>query len=704
MYRLTFIVLLALNCTPLFGQTTNFDAPGAPGKDAHWPTAAKQGFGTSNTLSSKVWFTLAQGMMTEVFYPTLDVPNVQSLQLIVVMEDKVEVESEDMSHRINVASSHSLTFQQTNRSRQGSYRIRKTYVSDPAVATVLIDIEYENRRAADVYVYFDPTLNKSGLHDTAWSSSDALLASDGEIATALVSDCGIDTSTSSNGYLGTSDGLTELRKNSQLKIFQKASNGNVVQVAKLKLLSGGPKRSSRCTLALGFGANDGEALAHARRSLRKGFNQIRQQYETSWHGYVTTLPRVAQKYQAQLNTSAMVLKALEDKTYPGAMIASPSNPWGAGPNANEPTTTGYHAVWSRDLYHVATAFLALGDTGSANRALDYLFRIQQKGDGSFPQNSHLDGRAIGRALQMDQVAYPLILAYQLKRTDTKTWLKRVKPAADFILKHGPGTEQERWEEERGFSPATIAAEIAGLVCAAYIARLNNDHESEKEYLDKADNWARDLESWTATSTGPWGHYYIRITENPNPNDGATVNINSGGGDHDEREIIDAGFLELVRLGIKRADDPLIKRSLDVVDRLIRIETRFGSAFYRYNRDGYGERDDGGAYDGRSGRGRPWPLLTGERGEYELALGNVAAARRLLDVMSGFANEGRMIPEQVWDRETDATRGLLSGEGTGSATPLGWAMAQYIRLVMNIKSGRNLETPRVVVDRYQARSR
>jgi glucoamylase len=394
----------------------------------------------------------------------------------------------------------------------------------------------------------------------------------------------------------------------------------------------------------------------------------------------------------------MVLKALEDKTHRGAMIASPSIPWGGGPTANESSNSGYHAVWSRDLYHVATAFLLLGDRAAAARALDYLFHVQQKPDGSFPQNSWLDGRPIGGAVQLDEVAFPIILAYQLKRIDRTTWLKHIKPAADYLIEKGPATQQERWEEESGYSPSTIAAEIAGLVCAAEIASIQGDSESRKRYLNVADNWERKLESSTVTEQRG-AKYYLRISGNDDPNDGEKVEINSGGGTYDEREIVDAGFLELVRLGIRPADDPLIKKSLAIVDAEIRVDTAAGTGWYRYNHDAFGEQSGGRPYDAQQGHGRLWTLLSGERGEYELALGDKKSARARLDTMRRFANDGMMIPEQVWDRIDHSCSACRPGAGTGSATPLAWSMAQFIRLAINLKVGRNLETPAAVAARY-----
>ncbi len=400
--------------------------------------------------------------------------------------------------------------------------------------------------------------------------------------------------------------------------------------------------------------------------------------------------------------AAMVLKGLEDATTRGAVIASPSTPWGGGPNANEPNTTGYHAVWARDLYHVATAYEAMGDLVSANRLLNYLFRVQQKLDGSFPQNSFVYGSPIGNGLQMDEVALPLVLAYQLGRKDHNSWLSHIKPAADFIVRNGPRTDQDRWEEKPGYSPATIAAQVAGLVCAAEIAKANNDAASVTRYLDTADNWVRNIEKWTVTRAEGASGYYLRITANNDPNDGAKMEINSSSLVVDERKILDAGFLELVRLGIKRPGDPLIVESLKLIDQLIKVRTPVGDAWYRYNHDAYGETPDGGKYDGRNGVGRLWTLLTGERGEYELAAGDIASARKQLDTLAGFANDGLMIPEQVWDRAESPVPSLRFGAGTGSATPLAWSMAQFIRLAMSIERGRNLETPRVVWERYGSR--
>ena len=670
--------------------------PGAPGRDAQWPSAGKEAVGTSNTLESKVWFTLRGGVMDEVYYPTVDVANSQTLQFVVTGCGEGKPEGSHAAHRIEATDPRSLSFRQT--SEASAYTLTKTYTTDPERPVVLIDVEYEGRCRAlqSLYVYYDPSLGNSGMHDTAWTQDGALLASDGDKASALVASNGF--GETSNGYVGTSDGLAELDRLGQLSgRYARAEDGNVAQVGEVK----DPRRF---TLALGFGKTAAEALAAARASLKKGFAACDAAYRNGWHDYLKQVRRVAPKYQRQYDMAAMVLKAHEDKTYKGAMIASLSVPWGGGANANEPVVGGYHLVWSRDLYQVATAFTAFGDRASAERALDYLFRVQQKPDGSFPQNSWLDGRPFWGSLQMDEVAYPLVLAHELGRTDRETYTKHVRPAADFIVRHGPYTPQERWEEKPGYSPSTIAAEIAGLVCASDIARRNGDEASASIYAAAADDFAREVERRTATTTGPHGdgNYYLRLSFDEDPDDGARFDVGNGGGVFDEREIVDAGFLELVRLGIRRPDDPLVAKSLAVIDKVIRVETPNGASFYRYNNDGYGEMDDGRNWnwDGKyTGKGRLWALLAGERGQYELAAGRPAAALRRLDAMAGFANAGLMIPEQVWDRRESPRPEFRFGEGAGSATPLAWSMAQFIRLATNLSVGRNLDTPELVRARY-----
>jgi glucoamylase len=401
----------------------------------------------------------------------------------------------------------------------------------------------------------------------------------------------------------------------------------------------------------------------------------------------------------------MVLAASEDKTYRGGFVAAPGRPW-AWANKLQNLAV-YHAVWSRDLYQIATGLLAVGDRAAANRALNYLWRVQQRPDGSFPQNSRLDGTPVFGDLQMDEVAFPIVLAHQLRRTGAADWA-RVKRSADYLVANGPSTPQERWENIGGYSPATIAAEIAGLVCAADIATKNGDQASAATYLATADEWQKKVESWTATTTGPYDPkpYYLRVTKNGDPDVGTMVQISDGGPNIDQRAVVDPSFLELVRLGVKRADDATIRSSIAVVDKQLSYRTRNGRFWHRASFDGYGEQKNGAQWepsDPGSGKtiGRGWPLLGGERGEYALVAGNRRAARVMLATMGRAAdNRSHLMAEQVWDHKPPyPSRRFTPGEPTKSATPLAWTHAQFLRLAASIDRGAPVEVPQVVACRY-----
>jgi glucoamylase len=488
--------------------------------------------------------------------------------------------------------------------------------------------------------------------------------------------------------------------------YTSAPDGNVVQTAAMPLT--GKPGSQNATIALGFGASASAAMASANASLVRGFGAVERAYQSGWHRYLAGHPRPwsVAGHEELYDVSLMVLGASEDKTYRGAFIASPTMAWvwGQIPGYNGP----YHLVWSRDLYEMATAEIAAGYRAAAGRALAYLWTRQQEPNGCFPQNSNVDGTPVWTGLQLDEVADPILLAWQLGNTDADTW-SHVERAGGCILANGPVT-QERWENEIGHSPASIGAEIASLVCAAQIAQDNGDGAAAAQYRATADDWRSQLDHWTVTTNGPRSPspYFLRLTVDGDANAGTTYTISDGGPTVDQRTVVDPSFLELVRLGVLRADNPAILSTLPVVDRELGLDTPNGEFWHRYNHDGYGESLTGRPFGNNDGVGRLWPIFAGERGEYELAAGelsgNVAAARaaamKRLDAMANTANDGLMLPEQVWDDNPPAgTDGRLPGTGTGSATPLGWTHAQFIRLAWSIDAGRPVEQPNLVSCRY-----
>lgn len=676
-------------------------APGAPGVAATWTSGDKHGLGTAVSDASKVWYTLGSGTTTEVFYPTVDRPQVQDLQFVVTDGvSRTYVERDDTVHETTLVDPEALEYRQTDTAKDGSFRITKTYVTSPGRPTLLIATRFEQLTGTTplhLYVLFNPSAGGDGNANRGSTVDGMLTSQGGPSSAALASSSGFGDTTT--GYSGTSsDPYRQLTADHRLSTLYgaAAADGNVVQSAEIAV-----GRDTSFTLALGFGSTLDEAKGSAAGALLDGFAATESAYTAGWHGYLASLSPAPSSVagtplETQYDVAVMTLRAHEDKTVRGAFVASLSVPWGQavpGTMANP----GYHAIWARDLYQVATALLAAGDRAGASRALDYMLNVQQRADGSMPHNTMVDGSDTGlTGIQLDEVAFPAVLASMLGRSDSATWAK-LKLSADYLVSHGPSTPQERWEEQAGFSPSTIAAEIAGLVASADIAVKNGDRASATRYLDTADLWRASLESWTVTHTGSIGTpHYERIDPIGAPDAGTTVCDTNGAGCTDARDLVDGGFLELVRLGIRSADDPTIAASVAVVDAQLRVDTPSGAMWRRYNRDGYGEHADGSPFNGTAGGiGRPWPVLAGERGQYELANGRDAMP--YLRSMAATANDAYMIPEQVWD--TADTGRFTAGEATDSAAPLAWAMAQYVRLAQSISAGRNVDTPAVVAARY-----
>ena len=415
------------------------------------------------------------------------------------------------------------------------------------------------------------------------------------------------------------------------------------------------------------------------------------------------------------HSSHSLLLAHEDKTYPGALIASLSIPWGEVKGDED--LGGYHLVWTRDMVNSASGLMASGNNSLALRALIYLASTQLD-DGGFYQNFWINGEPYWKGIQLDEVAFPIMLAWRLfeagglKNFDPMPMVKR---AAKFLILNGPATGEERWEENAGYSPSTLAVVISALVCASQMLHRIEGRRGQF-LLDYADFLESNLEEWTVTTQGVLvpgiKRHFIRILpidlsdprapEDPN---NATIQIkNRPPGARYEfpaNEVVDAGFLELVRYGIRAPGDPLIEDSLRVVDAWLKTDFPQGPCWRRYNHDGYGQQANGHAWHGY-GVGRPWPLLTGERAHYELAAGR--DVRPYIKTIEGFASATGLLPEQVWDEPDNPQALMYFGKPTGAAMPLMWAHAEYIKLLRSAHDGKVFDLIPEVADHYRVQRR
>ncbi|MFN4260349.1 MAG: glycoside hydrolase family 15 protein [Gemmataceae bacterium] len=715
--------------TILLSQHPAFGWPGIPPR---WSRSDKDGVGTAYSALSRVWFTVSKGILNEVYYPTIDRPQLRDLQFLITDgETFCHDERRYLESSIEYLAHYTLGFRVVTRDPQGRYQITKEIITDPHHSCVLLhttlDAEPSLLNKLKLYVLLAPHLEVGGggnfgnVAQTPYGR--VLTAHKGNTWLAVA--CTIPFAHCSCGYVGTSDGWQDLMSNHEMNWqFDSAYNGNIALTGEIDLRQG-----REFVIGLAFGDSLHTALMTLYQALTTPFAEHRERFIEQWHRPTAHMDQAIAEWRKHFGrtgvelssftgdsghlfrTSKSILLAHEDKFYDGALIASMSIPWGEAKGDED--LGGYHLVWTRDMCGSASGLLAAGDLETPFRALIYL-AFTQRPDGGFYQNFWLNGEAYWKGVQLDEVAFPIVLAWRLHRANAlKDFdpLPMVLRACRYLLLNGPATGQERWEENSGYSPSTLAVQIAGLVCAAAFARLHGDAATAQFLEQYADFLESHVEAWTMTTEGTLvpgiKRHYIRIhpmdlndpRADENANHGMIPIRNRPPGAQVEfpaKEIVDAGFLELVRYGIRRPCDPVILDSLRVIDAVLKVDTPFGPCWRRYNHDGYGQRADGGPFQGW-GQGRAWPLLTGERGHYELAAGHDPLP--YIKAMENFASANALLPEQIWDEPDRPDLFMYLGRPTGGAMPLCWAHAEYIKLVRSAADGQVFDLIPEVADRY-----
>jgi len=699
-------------------QWLDDDGPafGGPGLEPRWTSSRKDAVLTAYAASSRIWATASHGTLNEIYYPTIDRPQTRDMELLFTDEATFfHEEKRDFEYDFHYIDDDALAVRVIANDLGGRYTVTKEFITDPHHPVVLMNVKITGDEAIlsklKCYALLAPHLDGGGEGNSARSidiaGSRCILAWKNDVSLAFGADCGF--TRSSCGYVGTSDGYQDLCAHMRMTWnFGQAMDGNLALMGEIDV--------SKCrefTIAIALGDGHHSALAGLMQTLSTPYELHQKRFIEQWHRALSPerLASVSTDEGRLMRVSHNIILTHEDKTYSGAFIASASIPWGASKSDDD--LGGYHLVWTRDMCHSASALLACGRIDTARRALVYL-ACTQHADGGFAQNFWIDGTPYWSGIQLDEVAFPIILAWRLWKMDglgNFDVFPFVVSASAFLVRYAPVTQQERWEENAGYSPSTLAAVISALVCAADIVRAHGSAELGSFLEDYADWIEAHLDEWTTTVRGvllpevPYHYMRIRPPAEGEPfhnNDiplGMIHIANRGPGekyDFEAREVIDGGFLELVRYGVRRADDPLIVDSLKVVDAVLKIDTPYGICWRRYNHDGYGQRKDGGPYIGW-GQGRAWPILTGERAHYELAAGhNVASYITALERFSSF---GGMLPEQVWDHADLPSEGMYFGRSAGSAQPLVWAHAEYIKLLRSVADGVVFDRISVVADRY-----
>jgi glucoamylase len=616
-------------------------------------------FGAAPGSKSKLWYTLADGALSEVFFPSLDRVALHELRFFASAGGAPPVDDAgDGQHRITWFAPGTPGF--TVESTHHEYRLTKEFFSDPEENALLIGATFIPE-LPDVRLYMQASAHwqpgtEGNFGQVLDTNPPALLMRQQDVWMCIVGPFNRGTI----GYFQSSDLQVDLNDGDGYltNTYDRAGPGNVAVGAEIGI------RAGSFHIAIGFAHTRADAEEVARHVLQKGAGNVRAAFERAWRG-LPDLPQALSKVSgdegALARASLAVLRCLEDKSHAGAFVAAPCSPWGEN---NHNGNHVYNLVWPRDLCRIATALLDAGDQPAALRAFRHL-QSRQRPDGGWFQNWFVDGTPHWTSTELDQVALPILLAWRLGVAgylDHDPYPVMVRPAAQFLIREGPMTQLDRWEDLGGLSPSTLAACVAALVVAGEFAHEAGDHVAAGHLRAVADYWSDRIETWCSTPAGQ----YVRLAGDPDhrPTEGA----------------IAPEFLELVRYGLRRPKDERILRSLQGVDATLKVSLPAGPAWRRYAGDLYGEKDDGSPWDG-SGRGRAWPVLTGERARHFFSMGLPAA--EIVRSMEGFAGPGLMLPEQVWDGADIPARGLQFGRATGSASPLGWAHAEYLELLVTI---------------------
>lgn len=659
---------------------------GAPGIAPTWCSSDKD-FVTTALGASRLWVTIGHGIINEVYWPSTGEPQIRDFGFYLVGArgwiDLKRVQRYRLSTPAPYLPLPTITHYGSD------YELTLEVLPDPRRDVLLV--RFRLHGPYELAVLLAPHLGSSGRDNSAWVQQGVGYARRGDAAICLTADPPLQRL--SCGYVGFSDGWQDLHRHDSLTFdFQRADEGTVALSGQVSAAAG--------VIALGFSESSRGAHTLVRTAHAIGFDSLREEFLRAWQtwGEQLQLPRPDAVLGDAGLSSAAVLKIHEDRSYPGAVVASLSVPWG---NSTE-SLGGYHLVWPRDATLTAFALLAANQVLDARHILAHLIATQTE-EGRWPQNYFPSGVPYWTGMQLDETAFPVLLAAKLRELgdeDLPGTAHMVREAVGFLVRTGPASEQDRWEENPGVSPFTLAVVISALIAAAPWLT-----EEERAYVDElADDWNERLEGWCYVQDTPLSRelgiagYYVRIAtlDKAGELSDEVLLRNREGETIRASALISMDFSYLVRLGLRKATDRRVLDTLVACDHVLRVDTPSGPLYHRYNEDGYGEHLDGSPFDG-SGVGRAWPLLVGERGHLALQAG--IDPLPYLQTMWNCSSMGGLLPEQVWDADPIPSLELAPGRPSGSAMPLLWAHAEFLKLLIAREQGRPVELLQAVEQRY-----
>jgi glucoamylase len=687
-------------------------APGKPGEKARWSSGAKTAVGTGVSLENHLWFTLGQGTINEIYFPDVDLASTRSIRFLVTDENGMYCDEELIEHLVEAVEDGVPAYVTTTSSKETRFSLKKEITIDGKHDVLLVRVTFQPQDPAQrLFLRVDPQIEDQGqgncAHIGEYKGISMLFGH--RDRGALAAAASVPYLGSSCGYVGRSDSIEDLKQHGRLiTSYNEAPEGNVALTAEIDW-----KQGEGCfVLAVGFGENCAAAAQVVRAGLLQDFEVVQRRYVAGWkkrQAEHLALEDLGGNGLDMYRVSVAVLESHQSKRYPGS-VASLSIPWGFA--RGDADVIGYHVVWPRDLVEQAFGKLACGDVDGAKSSLFYLAATQEA-DGHWSQNFWLDGTPHWKAVQMDSTALPLLLACRLWQAgelgEFDEW-PTLRKATEYLLRNGPCSEQDRWEEVPGYAVFTMAAEVAAVLSVAGVAIAKGKHEEAELLHEIADAWNEAIDEYTYVTDTTLSRkydvagYYIRIAPPAarwRPLKSLSlklVNNAFGNRRHLAVDIVSPDALMLVRMGLRRPDDPRIVNTVKVLDGELKQEMATGPGWIRSSFDGYGEKAGGAPFE-KHGIGRCWPLLAGERGHYAVAADDREMALKMLRTMARQTSSCGMLPEQVWNAEDIPERELFNGKPTGSGMPLAWAHAEYVKLLRSLQEGFVWDMPSATRSRY-----
>jgi glucoamylase len=593
-------------------------AKGKPGAKPRWTSGAKTLVGTAASSRSRIWYTIGNGILNEIYFPDVDQANTRSVRFLVADASGFFSDEEwDATHNVQWLETGIPSCKIETRCKLGKYTIEKEIVTDPVRDTLMMRVHFRpSVPELRLYLFVDVHMGDRGADNSAWAGTykgeKLLIASRDRTCLAAMSNPPL--LQSSCGYIGKSDGFTLLSHHQPLSESNTAMEGNVAMTGEIDYSAS----EGQFLISLACGSDPAEAAQQARAGVLQDFDTTRELFAQHWkadQGKYDDIADLSGESLDMYRVSTAVLETHQSKRFPGGFVASLSLPWGFARSDDD--VGGYHVLWPRDMVETAMGKLASGDARSARSTLFYLNCTEDEHCG-WSQDMWLDGTPHWGAIQMDGMALPIFSQTSCgatRRSMAMMQLPWSATPASFSSNMGRSRSRIAGRRCRAIHPTPWQprSQHSWRLQTLKSSQVRWPKQSSCDRLRMAWNDSIDeftyVEGTTLAKKYEIDGYYVRMmppervqTENGDGFNLKMPNLPSDSKIHHAVDIVSPDAIALVRFGLRTASDPRITSTVKLLDATLKRATKTGAVWIRSTNDGYGEKVDGSPFD-KNGVGR-----------------------------------------------------------------------------------------------------